>query len=390
MLLQRLRQPVGEALGVLCEVPLGVAHHARAVVEHAEQVGAVVAAPGIEHAARADVEVGVPQRVDVGELVASHLARGEVALGSLRARGVSRGAPGLSPEPMRLQVAAHGGVRRHRPERGIVAHERGEVIRVQLRAPARMRLILCAQHRAQPLAEASVAPGIGAPARAQRTDRIGAGAAGGVVPALNGGEGEAHRLAADRMAPGSGRQRRDRRAQCARLRRRHQQRTDHREAQPRPAFAPAHRVLVAHRAPPRVGQLREAMRRRARGRSCIFCGLALPLSKRAPHRATTGRGRRAHRVSGAPDRRPRSARAARLAAGAPRAVGGSAPGPRATRASAPTPHATTGASAAACAGPRRAVPRARPAGSGSERVRKPAPPPPRSRPGARESAPTAA
>jgi hypothetical protein len=50
-------------------------------------VGVVPAVLGGEHAVRADVEVGVPERVDVRVLVAAHLALGEPALGRLAARG---------------------------------------------------------------------------------------------------------------------------------------------------------------------------------------------------------------------------------------------------------------------------------------------------------------
>jgi hypothetical protein len=117
--LQRLRQTVDEALGVLGQIPLGVT---------------------------AQMEVGVPQRAHVRELVAAHLARGQMTLRGLGARRVAAHAPRPTPHPVRLQVPAHRRVRRHRTERRIGAGGHREVVHVQLHAPARMRLVLSAQH----------------------------------------------------------------------------------------------------------------------------------------------------------------------------------------------------------------------------------------------------
>jgi hypothetical protein len=68
-----LRQPVHQALRGLVQVPLQVAHQARAVVDDAQQHRLDPGAVASEHLARGVVEVQMPQRRDVLDLVAAHL-----------------------------------------------------------------------------------------------------------------------------------------------------------------------------------------------------------------------------------------------------------------------------------------------------------------------------
>ena len=67
------RQPVHEALRGLVEVPLQVAHQARAVIDDAQQHRLDPGAGAGEHLARAVMEVEVPQRRDVLDLEAANL-----------------------------------------------------------------------------------------------------------------------------------------------------------------------------------------------------------------------------------------------------------------------------------------------------------------------------
>ena len=81
-LLNRLREPVHEVLGVLRKVPLQVADEPRVVVDDRERDRRDVLAARHQHLLAAVMEVGVPEPVDVLVLVAAHLALVEPAFGA--------------------------------------------------------------------------------------------------------------------------------------------------------------------------------------------------------------------------------------------------------------------------------------------------------------------
>jgi hypothetical protein len=72
-LLDRLRQVLGDVLGVLRPVPLDVAGDPGPVIERAEQDGRQELDARRDHLLRGDVAVPVPQAVHVGGLVAAEL-----------------------------------------------------------------------------------------------------------------------------------------------------------------------------------------------------------------------------------------------------------------------------------------------------------------------------
>jgi hypothetical protein len=143
---ERLRQPVHQALRRLVQVPLQVAHEARAIVDDAQQHRLDPGAGAGEHAARGVVEVQVPQRGDVLDLEAAHfqllqpVARGHGALGGPPG-------PGLTVHALSAQVAPQRRVRRHRRAGVLRLACHAQVVQVQLRRPARMLAVLDGQCR---------------------------------------------------------------------------------------------------------------------------------------------------------------------------------------------------------------------------------------------------
>jgi len=112
----------------------------------------------------------------------------------------------------------------HGAEGGLPGGDHRQVVVMQLSGPARMRLVLRVQLRAQRRREAALLTGVAAYAAAQSGDRVAARVFRRVVPALKGGEAKLDRLTADRVAPALGCQSLQRLLQFARLRRRGQQR----------------------------------------------------------------------------------------------------------------------------------------------------------------------
>ncbi len=96
-----LNEAVGEHFGRLGDVPLCMATEPRVVVEDREEIGRHEAARAQQYLARTLVEVEVPERVDVLDLVAADLALLE-ALGrrDRATRRLLRTAPTLLEEPL--------------------------------------------------------------------------------------------------------------------------------------------------------------------------------------------------------------------------------------------------------------------------------------------------
>jgi hypothetical protein len=304
-LLEGLREPVHERLR---EVPLRVTAQARAVVEHAEQDRRHARPVGPEHWARAMVEVEMPQAVDVLGFVAAHLPLREARLG---ARGPGRAARSQAPpahQPVSVQHAAHGRVRRHRAEPRVLLDADREIIGVEPGAPARMLVVLGAKHARERVADGPRAALILADLAPQDADRIDAFALGLVEPALDRREREAGRLPRDGVLPRLIGERGERRLQRAGGGRSGQERSDDRKAQVRPAImAPPLAMIVGHGRPPGRGNLKAAARvgdrstwRDGAGSTRILCGPTPTLEKRAVGRG----GRRRHETQKRHERRP--------------------------------------------------------------------------------------
>ena len=105
---------------------------------------------------------------------------------------------------------------------------------MELDAPAFVRGVLCEHDLARRVAHCGLLAGIGAQLATQDADRVAALLQGAVIPALDGGEAEADRIARDGMTPLAAGKHFDLGAQLAFGRRRRQQLSDHAEAQMRP------------------------------------------------------------------------------------------------------------------------------------------------------------
>jgi hypothetical protein len=215
-LLDPLAEAVDQILGVLLVlVPLRVGAHARAVVEDAEQMGGLELSGGGDHLPPALVEVVVPERVDVRELVGAcltrHHFRGLAALAPPTARAT------LAHQAMVLQEAAHRRVAHHRTERGVLLHQDGEVVAVELVAPPRMVPVLLRERRRESRRHARMRPRVLGHLALERADRIGL-VPRQVVHPLDRLVREVDRLARRRMLPRLARQLADAALELALLR----------------------------------------------------------------------------------------------------------------------------------------------------------------------------
>ena len=210
----------------LAQIPLDVADQPRAVVQHAQALRRVPRAPAVRHPTAARVEVEVPQAVYGDGLEAPCLP----LLQPLR-----RATLPLRLDPLALRPApalhrpAHRGVRRRRAVllRRLVA-KRHEVVVVQLVRPTPMRRVLRPERVEQRRAEGCRPAHVAALRLQQRGQRID-GVPRLVVPGLDRGEAEAHRLAVgvgvEPLGEGA-----EHRSQLSVRRRAGEQRGDHRQA----------------------------------------------------------------------------------------------------------------------------------------------------------------
>ena len=252
-LLERLGKAVRDHLGSLGQIPLKMAGEARAVVEDAEQDGRHPFAARREHLPRSVMAVPMPQAVDILGLVAADLALDNACLGTLCPFGSARAQAPALVETIGAHEATQGRIGRHRLEVWPRLGQRDEVVMVELDAPALMCGVLRDDDATHGRADGVLLPGVGAQLAAQHADRIGALVERAVVPALDGREAEADRLARGRMPPGAGRQRFDRGLQLALVGRRGQQLADDGEAQVRPPLMnPSSPCLLSHVGAPLV------------------------------------------------------------------------------------------------------------------------------------------
>jgi hypothetical protein len=167
---ERLGQPVHQHLGGFVGVPLQVTDQARAIVDDAEQQRREPGSGRREHLARAVMEIQVPQRRDVLDLEAAHLALFQAIARGQRAGGVALGG-GAAHHPVGLQVAPHARIGRHRG--GGAGEGRGQVVAMQLGGPTGMIAVLRLQGLAGGGQHTREGPAVGAHAIAQHRHRIG-------------------------------------------------------------------------------------------------------------------------------------------------------------------------------------------------------------------------
>ncbi|MCY1242509.1 hypothetical protein D9M72_554730 [compost metagenome] len=188
---------------------------------------------GGEHLARTMVEVQVPERGHVVDLVATHLAclaASRSSDGPIRAR--ARG--WLAHQTLRLQIPAHRGVGRQRV-RAILGRD-AQVVVMQLHGPAGVLTVLLDQRFDDGWAQTDEVAAIVAQSVLELIDRI-LDVTGPVIPAFDGRRAELNVGAGDGVPPDLGGQCLERLLQFSFGRRRSQQRANDREAQARPSVA---------------------------------------------------------------------------------------------------------------------------------------------------------
>jgi len=277
-LLQRLREAVHQGLGGLVEVPLQMADQAGMVVDDAEQQWLDPLSGRGEHLPGAVMEIQVPQGERVLDLEAAYLAVLQALLGFYCPGALAlRCAPTM--HSLRLEKSAQRGVGRQRSQRRVLGYRRGEIVVMQLHAPAGMLLVLCPHPLTQGDRKQACTSGIVAAPATQRADRV-LGLAGRIVPTLQRGKAELHRQAAHRVLPLFRGEFLKGFLQRALFRRRGQQRTYDRKAQPRPALQVRRLSRWIHLFPPLlvVGTSRVYPATR-RVRDYIFCGSIPTLKK---------------------------------------------------------------------------------------------------------------
>ena len=191
----------------------------------------------------------MPQSIHILGLEATHLAhlepcrRCQHALGLARRRRAAPGQAMRGHEPPDRRVGWHRAQFRPRLGQG------DQIVMMQLYAPAFVSPVLLQQRLAQRRRHRCLRTGIAAPLAEQHADRILLLVTGTVEPPFKRGDAEADRLAGARVAPFARRQLLQSRAQRALRRRCRQQRTDNREAQPRPTLMHPRSVSLRHVSP---------------------------------------------------------------------------------------------------------------------------------------------
>jgi len=129
------------------------------------------------------MEVQMPERVDMRGLEGPHLAFLAALLGALHPRRGAHPAAAFA-QPPRQQKPAHAGVGRGSTKVRINENPRGQIVGVQLHAPAGVRAVLGQQHGRQLFVHSRLAARIAAQLAPQYADRVVALAPCPVVPLM--------------------------------------------------------------------------------------------------------------------------------------------------------------------------------------------------------------
>src|ERR1700722_6907876 len=147
------------------------------------------------------VEVEVPERVGLLDLVAADFDGSEVSLGPLDAWEVGV-AEALHPTPpAAAHEAADSGVGGEGAELGVLGDQGDEVVVVELVAPAAEGGVLLEEFLAEGLGERASHAVVSTDAALEDAEGVGRCAARRVVPAVDRGEAERHRVALPRREP---------------------------------------------------------------------------------------------------------------------------------------------------------------------------------------------
>lgn len=188
------------------------------IVDDTEELRQYPSPVGQQHRALPVVEVRVPEGADVRDLVAALLEAIAPILGGDGAGAMATGATPYAHHALGEQVAAQRRVRWQRAERGLRAHDRTEVVVVELDGPAAVRGVLRGHARGERLADGGLVAAVASHLAGERRERVPSLLARGVVPPLDGGAPEADPVARDGVRPWLGAQRGEALMQGARRR----------------------------------------------------------------------------------------------------------------------------------------------------------------------------
>jgi hypothetical protein len=148
------------------------------------------------------VIVAVPQRIHVVDLKGAFLFAIKVLAKSFGFVPVAFFAFLLSEEPLRLHHTIHGPVAGHRAQRGIFLHQCFEIVVMELITPSSVLVVLNKETFVKGLGHLRKRTGVRRHFASQLFDRIRC-VFRFVIPPLDGGDSEAHRLLPCRMDPHS-------------------------------------------------------------------------------------------------------------------------------------------------------------------------------------------
>ena len=192
---------MAQLASALGQIPLEMATESRVVIEDAEHNRIRPLAVGLQHAQRAVMKIQMPQAIDIFALVAANLPGLVAMLGRLGSRTVNRTQASPLEEPMTFHITPERGVGRHGPSLGLLFHQDGQVVGMQLVAPTGMLPMLLGDQLDEPRRQRGMLPVIGADLAFERVHRSNLGAESFVIPALDGREPEEDPGAGDGVAP---------------------------------------------------------------------------------------------------------------------------------------------------------------------------------------------
>ena len=155
-----LAKAVNQVLGGLAPIPLRMTGEAGVVVQNAQQLRLHPFSFGAEDLVRAFMEIQMPQRIHMRDLVAAHFAAFQPALGLLAARRQFSTRSQCAKPTVAFHVADNGGIRRHAAVVRIGYDDSTQIVDVKLIAPTLMRRVLRFEQSSQIAVHGWLLPGV--------------------------------------------------------------------------------------------------------------------------------------------------------------------------------------------------------------------------------------
>ena len=139
-----------------------MATESRVVIQDAEQYRIHPLAVGEQHAQGAMMKIQMPKSVNVFALVTADLPGFIAKLSRLSAGTVARPPASTLEQPVALHITPQRGVRRHGAGLGLLFHQHGQVVTVELVTPTGVLPVLLGQQADEPGSKRGVLPVVGA------------------------------------------------------------------------------------------------------------------------------------------------------------------------------------------------------------------------------------